>query len=360
MDMTNGMPENPRQMQFSDYLVDLALRVSNDCLRTIRVMTPVVVLGAVEDLRIQIARIEACAKLYGKDFSCGKDCAKKPLRTIIRSCEELDLLLFVPTLTRNRVDTVEGLLKRVRKKKTHKALVRFSQALQPSPGPASVELDVDRCQELLVLQSDAWRKLPLQSVNQGQSASHGLSASHLQTSRILEAAESNKDTVERYQQSYRKGKKLGERVLHNGEPKQHVTWYQGVRRLRLQLEVMRAALGEENKATRWYLEKLQQNLAELIALDDFESFAAKLSEGGRPTLKQKDVLRLGSLCLSRRETLKRRSAKLYQGIYGQKVKVFGQFVANDLNQLNLDKIILLPKPGSNQQEKQNEESEDAL
>ena len=104
-----------------------------------------------------------------------------------------------------------------------------------------------------------------------------------------------------------------------------------------QLDMIRPVLCAENRARRWYLDRLGDGLGKhhyLLLLR---------RRVGDVSLDEDDRLRVEAVIETRLAIYRDRARKLHPYIYAQKGVVFGAAVAEDLAKLTFDNVVVLPR-----------------
>ena len=138
--------------------------------------------------------------------------------------------------------------------------------------------------------------------------------------------------------SYRHGRRLGRRVLERDDAALLHRWRRWVKFSFYHLDMIRPVLCAENRARRWYLDRLgdrlgkhndlvlvRRRLADLILEDDDRARIAPSSMDARLAVYVD------------------RARKLYPYVYSEKGSVFGQAVATDVQRLTFDNLVVLPR-----------------
>ncbi len=102
------------------------------------------------------------------------------------------------------------------------------------------------------------------------------------------------------------------------------------------LELLRPSLSDANKTRLWYLQKLGLNIGKQRELDEFMNAVAKLA------IKAKPRRRINQAATEHRRRILKQRQKLFARCYGTKKQEFLNSIRQDVHNLGLDEVVLLP------------------
>jgi CHAD domain-containing protein len=294
-------------MHFSDFVAYHALQENNRCLHLLSAYPAPLSDTAVHNLRVGIKRLRASWRLLKREVPGAMfDAADARLRAIHR-------VLGVPRDELAIVLAARSLIGEETKKRTQAAVMHVVAALRQSARAERVTREeLDQASAGFQQESGVWRDLDVDRMTDA-----GLLAG--------------------YVNSYRHGRRLGRRACEHDDSALLHCWRRWVKYTFYQLDMIRPALSSENRARRWYLDRLGDALGkyhDLVLLhqrlDDID-------------LDEADRLRVEEALETRLMAFRDRARKLYPYIYDAKGRAFGESVAADVARLTFDNLAVLPR-----------------
>lgn len=294
-------------MRFSDFVAYHALQENNRCLHLLSAYPPPLSDNAIHSLRIGVKRLRASWRLLQREVPVSLfEAADARLRAIHR-------VLGAPRDERVIVSTVRSLGGKTTRRKTLAALSLVADALS-SPGriPSVTRAEIDAASAGFQQESSVWRDLDVEQLRDGA-------------------------LIAGFVSSYRHGRRLGRRTLEDDDETLLHPWRRWVKYSFYQLDMIRPVLCAENRARRWYLDRLGDSLGKH---HDLLLLRARLDDLG---LAPGDRGRVDEVLDERLAAFADRARKLYPYVYREKGRVFGEAVANDVQRLSFDNVVVLPR-----------------
>jgi CHAD domain-containing protein len=294
-------------MRFSDFVAYHALQENNRCLHLLSVYPAPLSDNAVHSLRVGIKRLRASWRLLKREVPGAMFAAADArLRTIHQ-------VLGVPRDELMIVLAARSLAGEATKKKTHAAVMRVVTALQQSAGAERVTPDaMDQASAGFQQESGVWRDLDVDRLSDA-----GLLAG--------------------YVTSYRHGRRLGRRAREHDDSALLHCWRRWVKYTYYQLDMIRPVLCSENRARRWYLDRLGDTLGKYHDLVLLHQRLDGID------LDEDERLRVDEALETRLTIFRDRARKLYPYTYAAKGREFGATVAADVARLTFDNVVVLPR-----------------
>lgn len=293
-------------MRFSDFVIYHALQENNRCLHLLSANPAPLSDTAVHSLRVGVKRLRASWHLLQREVpeSVFAD-ARTRLRTIHL------------TLAPSRDDfvvltTARSLVARSPKKRTQDALAILVDSLCEHAGNPLTRASLDRVSDGFQRESGAWRDLDVERLR-------------------------DQELIDGYVRSYRHGRRIGRRVLEHHDATLMHRWRRWAKCSFYQLDMIRPVLCAENRARRWYLDRLGDALGkhhDLLLLRD---------RLGDAELNEADRLRVDAVLETNLAAYRDRARKLHPYVYSRKATVYGAAVAQDVARLSFDNVIVMPR-----------------
>jgi hypothetical protein len=208
--------------------------------------------------------------------------------------------------------TARSLVARATKKKTQDALTIVVDALCEHAGGPLDRASLDRVSDGFQRESGAWRDLDIERLN-------------------------DQGLIDGYVRSYRHGRRIGRRVLEHDDPALMHRWRRWAKYSFYQLDMIRPVLCAENRACRWYLDRLGD------ALGKYHDLLLLRQRIGKAELDAADQLRVDAVLETNLTVYRNRARKLYSYVYAKKATVYGAGVAQDIARLSFDNVVVLPR-----------------
>ena len=294
-------------MRFGDFVIYHALQENNRCLHLLSAHPAPLSDTSVHSLRIGVKRLRASWRLLqrevpGSVFNDAEARLKAIHRTLAPSRDELAAL----TIARS-------LVAKTAKKKSRAALSLVAQTLaEHGTGALLTRASMDQVSDGYQQESGVWRDLDVEALN--------------------DAA-----LIDGFARSYRRGRRLGVRVLEHDDSALMHAWRGWVKTGFYQLDMIRPVLCASNRARRWYLDRLGD------ALGKHHDLLLLRGRIGDVALDEADRLRVEAVLETQLTVYRDRARKLHPYIYAQKSAVFGEAVAADIARLSFDNVVVLPR-----------------
>jgi CHAD domain-containing protein len=294
-------------MRFSDFVAYHALQENNRCLHLLSVYPAPLSDNGVHSLRIGVKRLRASWRLLRREIPEPLfEGAEARLKAIHR-------VLAAPRDERALLAAVRSLGNKTTKKKTQTALSLLADALIPAGGSQRVtRAAMDQASAGFQQESSVWRDVDVEQLHDA----------------ALIAACVN---------CYRHGRRLGRRLLAIDDATLLHGWRRWVKFSFYQLDMVRPVLCAENRARRWYLDRLGDSLGKHNDLVLLRTHVDDV------ILEDDDRARIHEAIDARLTVYVDRARKLYPYVYNDKGRVFGAAVANDIQRLTFDNVVVLPR-----------------
>ena len=302
------------RMQLADYLVSTALQINNDCLQHLSRVEGELTR---QELRLVMTSAEQLSSFWQMlHWSVGRT----PYRDAVRRLQLAQA--FQPALDSPFGNPARQLRKKSGGAKTGRAIRRASDLLirqlvgqRPDPG------QVERLARVFQDESACWRDY---------SQLRQISDDDLIVNGIVRA--------------YARGRRYGVRLIADkgrgdgvsDKPrklKRAIAW---VRHSVNHLALLRPALSDANVKRLWYLQKLDLNLVKQLELDAFLIGVSKLE------IKAKARRRIEQAATEYQLRIMKQRKKLFGCCYGAKKREFLNSIREDVHNLGLQEVILLP------------------
>jgi len=293
-------------MRFSDFLIYHALQENNRCLHVLSAYSAPLTDTSVHSLRVGVKRLRASWRLLQQQipeptFADAEARLKAIHRTLAPSRDAVAV-----------VDAARALVTKTEKRKSQIALALLARALGDKPVDTLTRASMDQVSDGFQQESGVWRELD---------------AEHLSDGALIDG----------FVRCYRRGRKLGREVLVRDDAELMHQWRRWVKCGFFQLDMIRPVLCAENRARRWYLDRLGD------ALGKHHDLLLLRQRIGDVALDEDARLRVEAVLEARLDTYRDRARKLHPYIYAQKGVVFGAAVAEDLAKLTFDNVVVLPR-----------------
>jgi len=293
-------------MRFSDFVIYHALQENNRCLHLLSANPAPLTDTAVHSLRVGVKRLRASWRLFQRDVpeALFTD-AQTRLRTIH--------LILAPSRDEFVVlTTARSLVTRATKKKTQDALSIVVDALCEHVGDPLNRASLDRVSDGFQRESGAWRDLDIERLN-------------------------DQGLIDGYVRSYRHGRRIGRRVLEHDDAALMHRWRRWAKYSFYQLDMIRPVLYAENRARRWYLDRLGD------ALGKHHDLLVLRGRLGDVQLGEADRLRVDAVLETNLNVYRDRARKLHSYVYAKTATDYGAGVAQDIARLSFDNVVVLPR-----------------
>ncbi len=293
-------------MRFSEFVVYHALQENNRCLHLLSGYPTPASDHAIQSLRVGVNRLQSSWQLlrHAVPRAVVED-AQARLRTV-------DHLLAEPHDANALLTAAQHLSSHTTKKKALAALQQLIDSLAHAASRARVSRTaVDHASSGFQQESGVWRDLD-------------------------PAALSDIHLVGGYARSHRSGRRLGRRVLRHDEIEQLQRLRRWVECSYFQLDMIRPVLSSANRARRWYLDRLADALGKH---QDLLSLGRQLNA---LCGDEAERARIDEVLQTRQAAYRDRVRKLIPYCYGEKGRVVGQLVADDIARLSFDNVVRLP------------------
>ncbi len=306
------------RMQLADYLVSNSLQINNDCLQ--RLSRPE---GerTDQDLRLLTTSTQQLLSFWQMlRWSVGR----VPHRDALKRLHLAQHLL--PVLD-NPIDRVaKQLLKKSSDAKSAKAIARARDVLLGERAP--VRLDPDRAERLSGVfqdESTSWRDYSLlRQISDDDLIVNGIVRAYSQGRRRCAQLVADKGVNNEILNKPRKLRRALAWVRHSVN----------------HLELLRPSLCDTNKTRLWYLQKLGANIVKQGELDEFMDAVSRLE------MKAKPRQRIIQAATEHKRRILKQRQKLFVRCYGAKKMEFQDSIREDVHNLGLDQVVLLPLDGA--------------
>jgi CHAD domain-containing protein len=294
-------------MRFSDFVAYHALQENNRCLHLLSAHPAPMSDNAIHSLRIGVKRLRSSWRLLRREVPEALfEAADARLKAIHR-------VLAAPRDEQAMLAAVRSLGGKTTKKKTQSALVLLAEALASASSAQRVtRAAMEQASAGFQLESSVWRDVDVEQLHDGA-------------------------LIAGYVSSYRHGRRLGRRALERDDDALLHHWRRWVKFSYYHLDMIRPVLCSENRARRWYLDRLGDSLGKH---HDLVMLRQRLAD---VVLDDEDRARIGELIESRLAVYGDRARKLYPYVYQEKGSVFGAAVATDVARLTFDNLVVLPR-----------------
>jgi CHAD domain-containing protein len=293
-------------MRYSELVAYHALQENNRCLHLLSMYPAALTDNGVHRMRVSIKRLRASWRLLRSSVDAAMfEEADARLQAIHR-------LLAAPRDATVMLGVVRALAERSDQPKTQRALERLAVQLAREQAHRGLARDaVEQASAGFQAESSVWRELDVERLDDG-----ALLAGCVRT--------------------YKHGRRRGRRALEHHDDRQLHRWRGWVKYCYYQLDMIRPVLGAENRARRWYLDRLGDALGKYHDLTVLNEYLAR--QHGHD-----DRQLIEDLIEARLDEYRQRARKLYPYCYRDKGKAFGRAVANDIARFNTDSNLVLPR-----------------
>ena len=293
-------------MRFSDFVVYHALQENNRCLHVLSAYSAPLTDTSVHSLRVGVKRLRASWRLLRRQvpepiFNDAEARLKAIHRTLAPSRDAVAV-----------ASAARALVTKTTKRKSQMALALVARSLGDRPVETLSRESMDQVSDGFQQESGVWRELDAEQLNDGA-------------------------LIDAFVQCYRRGRRLGREVLAHDDADLMHRWRRWVKCGFYQLDMIRPVLCAENRARRWYLDRLGD------ALGKHHDLLLLHRRVGDVALDEDARLRVETALETRLATYRDRARKLHPYIYAQKGGVFGAAVAEDLAKLTFDNVVVLPR-----------------
>jgi len=293
-------------MRFSDFVIYHALQENNRCLHLLSAYSAPLTDTSVHSLRVGVKRLRSSWRLLDRQIPAPiLSDAESRLKAIHR--------LLAPS--RDAVAVVgaaRALVTKTVKRKSQMALAVLARALGDKPVETLSRAAMDQVSDGFQQESGVWRELDAEQLNDGA-------------------------LIDGFVRCYRRSRRLGREVLAHDDADLMHQWRRWVKCGFYQLDMIRPVLCAENRARRWYLDRLGD------ALGKHHDLLLLRERIGDVAFDEDARLRVEAVLETRLDTYRDRARKLHPYIYAQKGVVFGAAVAEDLAKLTFDNVVVLPR-----------------
>jgi len=294
-------------MRFSDFVAYHALQENNRCLHLLSAYPAPLSDNAVHSLRVGVKRLRASWRLLRREVD------EALFETADARLKAIHRVLAAPRDEQAMLGAVRSLGSKTTKKKTQTALALLGDALSSASGTQRVtRAAMDQASAGFQLESSVWRDVDVEQLH-------------------------DVTLIAGYVSSYRHGRRLGRSVLERDDDALLHDWRRWVKFSFYHLDMIRPVLCAENRARRWYLDRLGDSLGKH---NDLAMLRQRIAE---VDLDDEDRVRVGELIESRLAVYVDRARKLYPYVYREKGSAFGQSVATDVTRLTFDNLVVLPR-----------------
>jgi CHAD domain-containing protein len=293
-------------MRFSDFVIYHALQENNRCLHVLSAYSAPLTDTSVHSLRVGVKRLRASWRLLQRQVPPPVfDDADARLKAIHRTLAPSRDAVAV-------VNAARSLVTKTTKRKSQMALAVLARTLGDKPVETLSRAAMDQVSDGFQQESGVWRDLDADQLSDGA-------------------------LIEGFVQCYRRSRRLGREVLAHDDADLMHRWRRWVKSGFYQLDMIRPVLCAENRARRWYLDRLGD------ALGKHHDLLLLRRRIGDVALDEDARLRVEAVLETRLATYRDRARKLHPYIYAQKGVVFGAAVAEDLAKLTFDNVVVLPR-----------------
>jgi CHAD domain-containing protein len=293
-------------MRFSDFVAYHALQENNRCLHLLSAYPAPLSDNAIHSLRIGVKRLRASWRLLRREVPEALfDGAEARLKAIHR-------VLAAPRDERALLAAMRSLGGKTTKKKTQLALASLAALVPTAEHERITRAAMDQASAGFQQESSVWRDVDVEQLHDA-----GLIAA--------------------YVNCYRHGRRLGRRLLTIDDATLLHVWRRWVKFSFYQLDMVRPVLCAENRARRWYLDRLGDSLGKY---NDLELLRLRVDD---VVLEDDDRARIHEEIGARQTAYVERARKLYPYVYSDKGRTFGAAVASDIQRLTFDNVVVLPR-----------------
>jgi CHAD domain-containing protein len=294
-------------MRYSEFVAYHALQENNRCLHLLSLYPATLTDHGVHRIRVSVKRLRASWRLLRRAVDVAVfDEADARLRAIHH-------LLAAPRDAAALQGVVHGLAERCDQTRAQSALRRLATSL------AAIQREhrltraaIEQASSGFQAESSVWRELDVD---------------RLRDEALLDGCV----------RTYRHGRRHGRRALEHHDNELLHRWRGWVKYAYYQLDMIRPALGRENLARRWYLDRLGDALGKYHDLLMLSGHLAEFRYSDDDRLQIERVIEV------RLDEYRKRGRKLYPYCYRDKGSVFGRAVAADIARFNADRTLVLPR-----------------
>jgi CHAD domain-containing protein len=294
-------------MRYSELVAYHALQENNRCLHLLSMYPAALTDNGVHRIRVSIKRLRSSWRLLRSSVDAAMfDEADARLQAVHR-------LLAAPRDVTVMLGVVRALAERSDQPKTQHALQRLAVQLAREQARRGLPRDaVEQASAGFQAESSVWRELDVERLDDGT---------------LLEGCV----------RTYKHGRRRGRRALEHHDEHQLHRWRGWVKYCYYQLDMIRPVLGAENRARRWYLDRLGDALGKYHDLKVLGEHLTRLGPAHDDRQLIEDLIEV------RLEEYRHRARKLYPYCYRDKGKVFGRAVAGDIARFTSDANLVLPR-----------------
>ncbi len=289
------------RMQFSDFVVAHALSENTRCLQVLGTGRVVLSSAGIVNLVTATHRLEACWELLRGSV---------PAAVYQRAMDRLATLAsgLAPAADEASVQhTLMRLAQRSGKEKSRVAMEHVAAAVAQRGVRGDYALpSPDRLSAVFEADSAEWRDLPLDGLDENA-------------------------VLDGFERCYESGRDNGQRALQGGGEPAFVQWSRWARATFHQLDLMRPALGPDNRARRWCLSRIVDGFDKQRGLLNVRSILEGMS------MQSKDRIRVEALLETGLDDCRCRVTKLFAHAYGPTPQAFRDGIWLDANRFAFDK-----------------------
>jgi len=294
-------------MRYSELVAYHALQENNRCLHLLALYPATLSDNGVHRMRVSIKRLRASWRLLRRCVDPAlfddADARLKAIHHLFASPRDATAMHGVVRLLAERCDHP----------KTQRALQRLAESLAAEQhGRGLSRAAVEQASAGFQTESGVWRELDVE--------------------RLTDA-----DLLDGCMRTYRHGRRRGRRALQHRDNDLLHRWRGWVKYSFYQLDMIRPVLGAENRARRWYLDRLGD------ALGKYHDLLLLVQQLARFRVSHDDRLQIEALIEARLDEYRQRAHKLYPYCYRDKGTVFGRAVADDIERFNTASDLVLPR-----------------
>jgi CHAD domain-containing protein len=293
-------------MRYSELVAYHALQENNRCLHLLALYPATLSENGVHRMRVSIKRLRACWRLLRRctagtlfDEADGR---LKAIHQLFAASRDSSAMLAI----------VRSLAERCDRPKAQRALQRLADSLAAEQRGGLTRAVVEQASAGFQAESRVWRELDVEQ---------------LADTALLDGCV----------RTYRHGRRRGRRALQEHDNGLLHRWRGWVKYSYYQLDMIRPVLGPENRARRWYLDRLGD------ALGKYHDLLLLGGQLGRLRVSHDDRLQVEAVIEARLDEYRQRARKLYPYCYRDKGAAFGAAVAQDIARLNTDSDLVLPR-----------------
>lgn len=293
-------------MRFSDFVIYHALQENNRCLHLLSAHPAPLSDTSVHSLRIGVKRLRASWRLLQREvpealFNDAEARLTAIHRTLAPARDEQAVLSMA-----------RGLAAKTSKKKTHAALTIVANTLGEHVAGPITRASMDQVSDGFQQESGVWRDLDVETLHDAR-------------------------LIEGFVRSYQRGRRIGRRVLEHDDAALMHRWRRWAKNAFYQLDMIRPVLCADNRARRWYLDRLGD------ALGKHHDLLLLRARIGDVMLDEADRLRVEAALEATLATYRDRARKLHPYIYAEKGEAFGKAVTEDIARLSFENVVVLPR-----------------